>query len=221
MTRQAIKNRQESESNWTDVGCEIWTCVHVGEAKNERVRESVNPLGGCTRPFGYAEADARQLTRVVWSAFFRETQASKRPPAEMVSLVGCKTRALVMCLQLLTAVDRYVYFVTQAAWAWVCLVQIVQGEDTGCYWSHRDFWPTPVGPPSRSSLAACVRLWVEGARRRSGPRWVKSNKKKRDYILLRWKRTKIWKQWHQRDGWGIEGTLEDARKCKAECQHRD
>lgn len=33
----------------------MWTCVRVGEAKNERVRESVNPLDGCTRPLWVCE----------------------------------------------------------------------------------------------------------------------------------------------------------------------
>lgn len=141
--------------------------VHVGEAKNERARESVNPLDGCTRPFGFAEADARQLTPVVWSAFFSEGRRRRRDHQRRWFR---KTRAPVMRLQLFTAVVRYVYFVTQAACVWC---RFLQGEDTGCYWLYRDFWPTPAGPPSRSSLSACARLWVEAARRRSGPWWEK------------------------------------------------
>lgn len=151
--------------------------MHVGEAKNERARESVNPLDGCTRTFGFAEADARQLTPVVWSAFFQRDAGV----GETVSGDGfAKTRAPVMRLQLLTAVVRYVYFVTQAVCVWC---RFVQGEDTGCYWLYRDFWPTPVGPPSRSSLSACARLWVEAARRRSGPWWVQKKKSEKRIIF--------------------------------------
>lgn len=87
-------------------------CVHVGEAKNERVRESVNPLDGCTRPFGFAEADARQLTRVVRSAFFHRDADVGDGFARGVA----KRERWSCALQLLAAVARYVCSVTQAVW---------------------------------------------------------------------------------------------------------
>lgn len=139
-----------------------------------RLTDALDPLG-------------LRLTRVAWRAFLREMQTSERTSAETVSLTGCKTRALLVCSQLLTAVVTYVC-VCNAICVSPCVVGADcvggRGKDTGRYWSYWDFWPTPPGPPSRSSLSACARLWVEAARRRLGPWCVKNNKKKKDYIFL-------------------------------------
>lgn len=61
---------------------------------NRRVRESVNPLDGCTRPFGFAEADANSWPQLHGSRF---SERCRRGRAETVSIAGRETRALVMC----------------------------------------------------------------------------------------------------------------------------
>lgn len=161
------------------------TCVHVGEAKSERVRESVNPLDGRTRPFGFCggrrtatdpscterffiffQRDADVEETVGGDALARGVQNEKTPagrPCACSFSHACCHDVCVLCEPCVRVGCR------------LCS----GGEDTGCYWSYRDFWPTPVGPPSRYALAACARLWAEAARRRSGPWWVKSNNKKK------------------------------------------
>lgn len=52
----------------------------MGEAKNERVRESVNPLDGCTRPFGFAKGGRSAAADLSCAGRFFQRDADVQDP---------------------------------------------------------------------------------------------------------------------------------------------